>query len=756
MGLPRPERLPRLAAIAAAALAAALVMGAPISTRAAPGAEWTELDPSAADLAGLRADGTSLVLDEHPLQNPAVFDGAPYGLATYPPASAGSGTAVLAAATGSGAMDVEVRTSPDGQAWSEWQAAGDAPYALSRDTQFVQARVLLSDDGTGASRIDGARLGFVAGQPDGAQTAAAADGNPTVRLWATREGMVGGLTANGHRIAAHDRFVALPSRKSLARNGGTEYQVRVSYNGRQATAPVWDIGPWNSRDDFWNAQADRDSFRDLPRFMPEVLAAWRDNYNGGRDQNGRWVTYPASIDLADGTFLDDLGMRASDWVDVTFMWVNAPSPSPLPSYPKVTPKAAPGAPPPAPNEPPAGERWYFAEGSTQPPFQTWLLLQNPNPAPARATLTYMLSDGTTRTQSLLLSPTSRQSVYANQVLPGQAFSTRVDSDRPILAERAMYFRRDGHDSPGAQRPETRWCSAAGDTRNGADTWLLIQNPGSATAHAVITYMFEGGGIARDPQDVPPTSRRSVYVNLRLPEASFAACVDADQPVIVERTTYLPGGGGNGGLASPRLSGTWYFAEGSTQSGAQTLLAIANPNSSEASVDVTYLVEGGTPVKRTVTVPPMGRTTVDASADVPGARFGMAIAASRPVVAERTMLFGPDGSGTHSTVGAPATSKTWYLAEGSTAQPFHEYVLVANPGPSAATVSADFMREDGTVVTRTYPLGPSGRLTIDANAEVPNAAISTRVRADQPVVVERSMYFNDMAGGTNAMGVTWDQ
>ncbi len=60
--------------------------------------------------------------------------------------------------------------------------------------------------------------------------------------------------------------------------------------------------------------------------MPQAYAAWRNDYNSGRDQYNRWVSFPASIDLGDGTYIDDLGLGNSDWVDVTFLWVNAPSP----------------------------------------------------------------------------------------------------------------------------------------------------------------------------------------------------------------------------------------------------------------------------------------------------------------------------------------------------------------------------------------------------------------------------------------------
>ncbi|NQE45318.1 hypothetical protein C5S31_04765 [ANME-1 cluster archaeon GoMg2] len=139
-------------------------------------------------------------------------------------------------------------------------------------------------------------------------------------IYATREGLVGHTTANGHVIQDHDHFVALPSTKALCSKDGHEYEVRLTYNGKTVTAPVWDVGPWNTKDDYWNPSSEREMWKDLPRGKPEAQAAYQDGYNDGKDQFGRMVANPAGIDLADGTFWDDLGMANNDWVDVEFLW----------------------------------------------------------------------------------------------------------------------------------------------------------------------------------------------------------------------------------------------------------------------------------------------------------------------------------------------------------------------------------------------------------------------------------------------------
>ena len=145
-------------------------------------------------------------------------------------------------------------------------------------------------------------------------------------IFATREGLVGGTTANGHIIVPNDRFVALPSRRALSSNFGHEREVRLTYRGRTTVAPVWDVGPWNTHDDYWNPPDIRETFKDLPMGKPEAEAAFSDRYNNGLDERGRVVKNPAGIDLADGTFLLDLGLTNNDRVAVEYLWVDNSGP----------------------------------------------------------------------------------------------------------------------------------------------------------------------------------------------------------------------------------------------------------------------------------------------------------------------------------------------------------------------------------------------------------------------------------------------
>lgn len=144
----------------------------------------------------------------------------------------------------------------------------------------------------------------------------------TFRVYAHREGLVGHTTANGHVIQPNDFFVALPCWCALSSKGGSEFEVQLTYKGKSIVVPVWDVGPWNTQDNYWDPPEER-HFKGLPQGVPAAEAAYFDNYNNGRDGRDREVRSPAGIDIGDGAFYA-LGLTDSAWIDVTFLWMDGP------------------------------------------------------------------------------------------------------------------------------------------------------------------------------------------------------------------------------------------------------------------------------------------------------------------------------------------------------------------------------------------------------------------------------------------------
>ncbi|WP_229796146.1 hypothetical protein [Saccharothrix coeruleofusca] len=216
------------------------------------------------------------------------------------------------------AVEVDVRGKTSDRDWTEWTPAGEA---LPASVTTVQVRVTLSATGAAPSveRVD---LTADAAPRTRAAEVGAAAAPLTYRVFATREGLAGRTTANGHVIGNRDHFVALPSRRGLAPKNTGDYTVRLcrTDNSRCEYAPVWDVGPWNTMDDYWNPSATRQMWKDLPQGKPEAQAAYQDGYNGGKDEFGRRPANPAGIDLGDGTFWDGLKMSDNGWINVSYLW----------------------------------------------------------------------------------------------------------------------------------------------------------------------------------------------------------------------------------------------------------------------------------------------------------------------------------------------------------------------------------------------------------------------------------------------------
>lgn len=114
-----------------------------------------------------------------------------------------------------------------------------------------------------------------------------------IKVKATREGLIGSLTASGYRIDKVVPFVALPSTKALKKF------VHVRANGKSALAIVLDVGPWNIHDDAY------------------VFGGQRPQAESGHDLFNR-ITNGAGIDLGEAIW-HTLGMVDNAEVEWEFI-----------------------------------------------------------------------------------------------------------------------------------------------------------------------------------------------------------------------------------------------------------------------------------------------------------------------------------------------------------------------------------------------------------------------------------------------------
>jgi hypothetical protein len=299
--------------------------------------------------------------------------------------------------------------------------------------------------------------------------------------------------------------------------------------------------------------------------------------------------------------------------------------------------------------------WFLAEGSTVPPFETWVLLLNPNPVPTLVQLRFMREDGSVVERTELVPAMGRRSVYVNALFTTAGFATQITADQPIVVERAMYFdnNQGGHDTLATPSPGKTWYLAAGASRGGFDTWLLIENPGTVPATVKVSFMTDTGSVVTQPLFVLPHSRTSLYTNPLVPNAAYGMRLDSDQPIVAERAVYFDNaraGYDSTAVAAPATE--WFLPEGDTSGSFEEQLAVLNPQNQAVNVQVEFRPQDGDqPPPRRFSVPATSRVTMDVNPSVPDTNVALHVTADRPIVVERVSYFArPTGQGATSSTG----------------------------------------------------------------------------------------------------------
>jgi hypothetical protein len=225
--------------------------------------------------------------------------------------------------------------------------------------------------------------------------------------------------------------------------------------------------------------------------------------------------------------------------------------------------------------------------------------------------------------------------------------------------------------------------------------------------------------------------------------------------VVERAMYW--GGRDGGHASAAVkypSRTWFLAEGSTAWGFEEYLLILNPNQEGVRVRADFLKTDGVTIDREFYLAGNSRYTIRVYDYLGSSDHSTRLEADRPVVVERAMYWqvaGRQRAGGHCEAGSPVLARTWFLAEGSTAWGFEEYILIANPREELAEVELVFQRSDGTERHYSLKVPERSRRTVLANRVDAERDASVLVSSSVPVAVERAMYWSEKEGGTVGAG-----
>lgn len=401
----------------------------------------------------------------------------------------------------------------------------------------------------------------------------------------------------------------------------------------------------------------------------------------------------------------------------------------------------------------ASRSWYFAEGYTGPGFQEWLCVMNPGDSLCRLDIQLLYNGGQPRLETVGLPPLSRTTLNVNQLAgEDRELSLKLESERPVVAERPMYFTYRGKwrgctVGAGVNALSRTWHFPEGCTREGFEEWILLSNPGDEEVPVNIRFILGDGGVRQRALRLAPLSRSTVFVNREVGEGmDVSAQVLAEEPICAERVMYFfyhgawQGGHASSGLASARQR--YLFAEGYTGPGFEEWLCLYAPEGAE--VWVTCIFESGEERSFPVRIGPLRRHTLNVN-QLAGRSEGVSLEiwGDKPFLAERPMYFNYRGfcRGGHVSTGVEEPSTSWYLAEGTTRAGFHPYLCILNPQPEDAQVVVSLLDGAEGTAEREFTAPGRARLTVNLLSLLPRGLdFSIRISSNLPVVAERPLYF----------------
>jgi hypothetical protein len=317
--------------------------------------------------------------------------------------------------------------------------------------------------------------------------------------------------------------------------------------------------------------------------------------------------------------------------------------------------------------------WYFAEGYTGAGFDEWICVQNPGDDTADLAFYFQTQEvGEIMVDGFSVGAHSRASFKTNDILgPDFQTSLKLESNRPIVAERPMYFNysgtggwgwQGGHCVMGASELSTEYYFAEGTTRQGFEEWITLQNPNQEAIVVEATYQLGAG--QGDPvtkiYDLAGSSRFTLYapnevggdkdVSVYLTSLSDFL---AERPMYFDYQYNIAAQGGHCVIGSPFAATDWFLAEGYTGAGFNQWICLQNAGGEDANVQITYYTqEEGALTPRDLVIPARTRITVMVNDSAgPNYQLSSGISSDRPIVCERPMYFVYNGlPGGHDVVG----------------------------------------------------------------------------------------------------------
>lgn len=392
-----------------------------------------------------------------------------------------------------------------------------------------------------------------------------------------------------------------------------------------------------------------------------------------------------------------------------------------------------------------------------------VVIANPSDSSITANISY-LSDGTIPAKTVTVQPRSQESVDAllgrsvGVVAPVVEIIGNVGS-----VEQQLTFAAGDVTSQCVTDTSPTWYFADGFTTDGSTERIVLVNP--FTQAAVVNVGFTTRDGRRTPNSLQglilaPMSSRNISMAEAgaTNESSIAVDVVATSGrIVASRIQHYLGGGRLGyttTVGEPTGLSQWWFTSGRTGSTVNEQLAVFNPGTNDASLNVTFFGEGITntsPSENAITptpsqdvVVPAGTVTyvnTDNIADLPKGDHAMVVSAvnGEQLVVEHVLSQRTGGSTfTAVTNGVPGAlaSTQWRIPSGIASGALNA-VSILNTSNTSGTFTISSMGPGGLLPLPGLENVPLGAASL-ANLDVPVGATPGEVvvTATVPVVVQR--------------------
>ena len=310
--------------------------------------------------------------------------------------------------------------------------------------------------------------------------------------------------------------------------------------------------------------------------------------------------------------------------------------------------------------------------------------------------------------------------------------------------------------PEGVRSAVWYCAfATADRLPHSDDAAILTNLGGASVAVAVSAMANGNVTA---------SRRvqlAGHATITLQAGDIGAAAGAGvliepfgSDVVVDHRASDAAGSVSQTPCATQASTDWYFPAGSTRRGSIERIALFNPFTQPAVVDVTAVTSAGATrpdALQGVSVPPRSRTVIDVNAAADQRNLiAVAIDAERGtrVVAEVALeQRDANGNGGFSiALGSPALGREWHVAAdgGANATPT---VAILNPGTNDASVTVRTIANGVGVVSERFITASAGTVTlIDVKVPASRPQMSVRVTSTTPsIAVAGLVTYQDKRG-----------